>query len=199
MKSGQIFLSDEIKARGFHPRDLKTRFKSKPESLLVNLYLGTVTPDSLPHFSADGALLALGYGPSAVTRVQYGLVKALESVKYYLSTLPELGNPEHNLATEVQAALTYAENFTKSAGPLIDPIMEDAARFRFAMACALEPQGPAAQLADQIGAEMEEAAAAGRAERGETGEPPDTTPEQEQERFLHIIDEARKRWGAHHG
>lgn len=199
MKTGQAILTKEIKNLPFDPKDAKHTVKAATGTRMVFLFLGNVTPDSLPHYSADGALMALGYGPVAITRVQHGLVKALEDAKNYLEDQQELSEGEQRLYENIYKALATADNFTKTAGPVVDPVYEDAERFRYAKACALEPDGPAAMLAHQIGDEMTAADDAARAERGDTGELPERTMDQEEARFLAIIDEARRRWAETHG
>jgi hypothetical protein len=197
MKTGQAIITKEIKNVPFNPKDGKHTVTAAVGTRMVFLFLGNVTPDSLPHYSADGALMALGYGPMAITRVQHGLVKALQAASAYVDHPDEEAKDE--LRTQIDEALTAADNFTKTAGPVVDPVYVDAERFRYAKACALDPEGPAAMLAHQIGDEMTAEDEVARAERGDTAEPPDRTPEQEEVRFLAIIDEARRRWGAIHG
>lgn len=179
MKIGTITLNKKIESAGFvGPSATETAPK---DARLVNLYLGTVTAGSVPHFSADGALMALGYGPVALTRVQDGLVRALKATKTFLDVTPGLDDTL-KLEQQVEDALALAENFSKSAGPLIDPVLEDAARFRFSTAAAMNPAGAEALTCNLVDDEM--------------GSREDLDPQREQERFVQLIDEARRRLAA---
>ncbi len=130
MKTGDIICTNKIEHRGFSNKDAKFAFKAKPGRLLTFLYLGGVSPDSAPHFSPDGALAAMGYGPIALTLVQRKLVDALKvagtDIQHVLDggSLPDA----ENTLQLVDAALLAAANFTASSAPTIDPLMLDAAR-----------------------------------------------------------------------
>ncbi len=154
MKTGDIILTNKIEHRGFSNKDLKATFKSKPDSLMVFMLLGGVTPDSLPHFQADGAIAALGYGPIMTSRVQRGLIDALGSIKVRLDEfVTDEGTPASSMALEqipqIDAALAAAENFRAASAPVLDPIIADAARFG-ALMQMLEKKVGAALVLQQL-------------------------------------------------
>lgn len=154
MKTGDIILTNKIEHRGFSPKDMKAGFKAKPDTLMVFMLLGSVTPDSLPHFSADGAVAALGYGPIMASRVQRGLIDALGSVKARLEEfVTDEGTPASSMAIEqlpqIDAALAGAENFRAASAPVLDPILLNAARFE-ALLRALERQIGADLMLQQV-------------------------------------------------
>lgn len=125
MKHGQILTTKKFDSQGFG-RGKGATFRAKEGHVMVYMYLGTVTPESAPHFSADGAIAALGYGPIMTSAEQLVAVRALKKAHDALLSTEPLDGDDERAISEARQRLA---NFENGAGPTLDPVLKDAARF----------------------------------------------------------------------
>ena len=109
---GQALLVKEIHTKaGFDRKDLNATFKVNKGELAVMLYLGTVTPETLPQASPNRLLETIGYGPVLFSRSTVALIDLVSKLRLELEAMANAAGPEPT--PEQAELLQLADNAIK--------------------------------------------------------------------------------------
>jgi hypothetical protein len=117
-RAGQVLLLSKMTSTtSFDHKGPVEQHKYPAGQLGAWLYLDTVDSSRIENFSADGCLLALGFGPQVFTKQTRALVDALKAARAHLGAEAPSGLTDEQVLNQIDAALDGVKAFTAATEP----------------------------------------------------------------------------------